>query len=68
MFSKLDDYLVGGVQFQYDQLFHVSLYYQSTNRFMGGLGFMLKKVAEINFFYTTKNKDGYFNNLNSIKK
>lgn len=61
MFSKLEDYMVGGVQFQYDHVFHAGIFYQSTDRFMGGVGFMLKKVAEINFFYTTKNKDGYFN-------
>lgn len=59
VFTESDNIFVGGLQFEYDRIFHTSLYWQSTGSVMGGLGVILKEVAEINFFYTSKNKYGY---------
>ncbi len=59
VFTKSDNIFVGGLQFQYDHIFHTSIYWQSLGSVMGGLGVMLKDIAEVNFFYTGKNKYGY---------
>lgn len=59
LFSEADDIFLVATQFEYQGIFHTSLYWESTGSVMGGLGFLIKDFGEANFFYTSKNKYGY---------
>lgn len=59
MFYQSDDIFLIAGQFEYQDLFHTSIYWESTGSVMGGIGFMLSHWGELNFFYTSKNKYGY---------
>lgn len=59
MFYQSDNIFLVAGQFEYQDLFHTSIYWESTGSVMGGLGFMLSRWGELNFFYTSKNKYGY---------
>lgn len=59
MYYSNDNIFTLASQLEYDHVFHVSAYWQSTGNIMGGVGLMLKNFGEVNFFYSTKNKYGY---------
>ena len=59
IYYKHSDILTAAMQLEYEEVFHVGVYWQNTGNAMGGLGLMLKDMGEINFFYSGKNKQGY---------
>ncbi|MFT3824933.1 MAG: PorP/SprF family type IX secretion system membrane protein [Chitinophagaceae bacterium] len=59
MFYKQDNIFTAGMQYEYENVFHASVYWQSTGSAMGGVGVMLKEYGELNFFYSGANKFGY---------
>lgn len=59
MFYQSDNIFLVATQFEYADLFHTSVYWESTGSVMGGIGFMVSHWGELNFFYTSKNKYGY---------
>lgn len=59
MFYQSDNIFLAAAQFEYQDVFHTSIYWESTGSVMGGLGFMVSKWGELNFFYTSKNKYGF---------
>jgi hypothetical protein len=59
MYYMHQDIVTAAMQLEYENAFHASVYWQNTGNIMGGLGVMLKKMGEVNFFYSGKNKYGY---------
>lgn len=59
LFFRHQDVATFATQFEYDHVFHVSVYYQSTGNFMGGVGVQWKDKGEVNFFYSGNNKYSY---------
>lgn len=59
MFYKQDNLLTAGVQYEYENVFHAGVFWQSTGNAAGGVGVMLKEYGELNFFYNGANKYGY---------
>lgn len=55
-FQKETGIFTAAMQFEYNHLFHASLYWQSSNTLMGGAGLIVKKLGELNFFYNTSTR------------
>ena len=56
MFYDHTNIFTAATQVEYDGAFHAGIYWQSTGNIMGGVGLMLKEAAEVNFFYSGRNK------------
>ncbi|WP_158559091.1 PorP/SprF family type IX secretion system membrane protein [Deminuibacter soli] len=55
-FQHVSGVVTGAVQFEYNHLFHTSLYWQNPGTIMGGAGVMLEELGELNFFYSNTSR------------
>ncbi|MGN6292979.1 MAG: PorP/SprF family type IX secretion system membrane protein [Chitinophagaceae bacterium] len=58
-FINQKNLFAGGLQMEYEKVFHASLLYQSTGSVLGMLGVTVKDMGELNIGYGSNNKDGY---------
>ncbi|NII27977.1 PorP/SprF family type IX secretion system membrane protein [Pseudoflavitalea sp. X16] len=59
LFYKQDNIFTAGMQYEYENIFHAGIFWQSTGNAAGGVGILLKEYGELNFFYNGANKYGY---------